>query len=65
MWWFSYAWLKGSSTIRRFGLVRGSIVLLKKLSHSGGDAFSSHIYILKSGKYDPDPSTPGCLWIKM
>jgi hypothetical protein len=36
MWWFEYAWLMESGTIRRCGLVEVGVALWQGVCHCGG-----------------------------
>jgi hypothetical protein len=66
LWWFEYAWPIGSGTVRRSGLVRGSVslwgvgfgglLLCSGSTHFGRELPSSYLRM---------PVSPGCLQIEM
>ena len=72
LWLFDYAWPVGSGTIRRYGLIGGSVALLEEMCHRGGGVLRSHIcsglasmiqsFLLTACR---SQSPPGCLQIKM
>ena len=70
MWWFEYAWTTGSGTIRRHGLVEGSVLLCRQAFEVSSDtqALSSREETLLLTAWDqdielsapPGPCVPTC-----